>query len=63
MRNNVETYPLPPLLALSMRLIVAVPTPDAFDKSSWRHPRRARAARIWAGSIIETLRPILLDKS
>jgi hypothetical protein len=29
---------------------VAVPPPEAFDKSSCRHPNRARAARICADS-------------
>src|SRR5208282_3884776 len=35
-----------------MRWTVAVPTPEAFDKSSCRQPKRARAARICADSSI-----------
>jgi hypothetical protein len=38
-----------------MRWIVAVPTPAAFDKSSCRHPNRARAARICEGSSIRKI--------
>src|SRR5208282_5083591 len=35
-----------------MRWTVAVPTPEAFDKSSCRQPKRGRAARICADSSI-----------